>query len=365
METRSGRFLALLDQKKIESAFITSRANVFYLTGYDTDPHERLVAVYVDHKGEPVLILPKMEEKDAQQSGWTSDTLTYTDDQNPWELFGKQLKDQNRTPAHIAVEKDHMTLERKDQLAAFLPSSQFIAADELLRNLRVIKDTKEYTTLKQAAALADLGVKTGIEALAEGKTELELVAEIEYALKKEGVREMSFSTLVLTGDKTASPHGNPGLHKVKSGDMVLFDLGVVFEGYCSDITRTVAFNEISEKQLEIYETVLKAQKASIEQSVVGTPVGKIDLAARNVIEQAGYGEYFTHRIGHGIGVEVHEHPSMHSQNNLPLQEGMSYTIEPGIYMPNVGGVRIEDEIFITKNGPEILTKYPKDIQIIK
>ena len=176
---------------------------------------------------------------------------------------------------------------------------------------------------------------------------------------------MSFSTMVLTGANAASPHGTPGSTKVKRGDFVLFDLGVVYEGYCSDITRTVAYGDISDKQREIYETVLKAEEAAIAASKPGVSCAEIDLTARNIIRDKGYGDYFPHRLGHGLGISVHEFPSLTETNPLLLKSGMVYTIEPGIYVPNVAGVRIEDDIYVTENGAEVLTKYPKTLQIIK
>src|SRR5699024_5650862 len=251
-----------------------------------------------------------------------------------------------------------------EAIRQIMSSTEIVHGQELLAEIRVRKSSQEYTLLKKAAQLADFGIETGMNAIAEGVTEMEILATIEYALKKQGVQEMSFSTTVLSGNKTASPHGTPGNKAIEKGDFVLFDLGVVYEGYCSDITRTFVFGSVSEEQKEIYETVLQAEEAAIQASKVGVEVGKIDRVARNVISEAGYGKYFTHRIGHGLGIDVHEYPSMHTNNTLQLEEGMCYTIEPGIYMPHIGGVRIEDMIFITKKGAESLTKFPKHLQVI-
>ena len=198
----------------------------------------------------------------------------------------------------------------------------------------------------------------------EGKTELEIVAAIEYELKKKGITDMSFATMVLTGANGASPHGTPGQTKIQKGDFVLFDLGVIVDGYCSDITRTVAYGEMNDKQKEIYDTVLKAQLAAIDASFPEVTCATVDLTARKIISDAGYGEYFPHRLGHGLGIGVHEYPSLTETNELQLEAGMVYTIEPGIYVPNVAGVRIEDDILVTKNGVEILTKFPKELQYI-
>lgn len=362
MVQRIDSMLEKLKDKGLDSVFITSKANIFYFSNYLTEPHERLVALYADHTGNIVLIVPAMEEQDALAAGWKEKILTYSDQDNPWELFSNFLNDTN--PESIGMEKDHVTVERLEHIQAILPNTEVVDAKDVLANIRVIKDKKEYTLLKQASELADFGVETGVRAIQEGKSELEIIAEIEYALKKKGIREMSFQTMVLSGSKTASPHGNPGLDKIKTGDLVLFDLGVVHEGYCSDITRTVAYKQINEQQKNIYQTVLEAQKKAIQAANVEDAAGKMDQTARSYISENGYGDYFTHRIGHGIGVDVHEYPSLTATNDLVLKEGMSFTIEPGIYYPGVGGVRIEDALFMTKKGAEVLNKYPKELQII-
>jgi Xaa-Pro dipeptidase len=213
--------------------------------------------------------------------------------------------------------------------------------------------------------MADFGVEVGVKALKEGITEMEVLATIEFELKKKGIREMSFSTMVLFGEKAGDPHGNPGNRTLKAGDFVLFDLGVMLDGYCSDITRTFVYKSATEKQKEIYNTVLQAELASLEASKPGNRIGDLDQIARDIITNAGYGEQFPHRIGHGLGINVHEFPSMSHLNDGTLVKGMVYTIEPGIYVPEIGGVRIEDDVLVTEDGFETLTKYPKELQIIE
>ena len=228
----------------------------------------------------------------------------------------------------------------------------------------MVKTENEVKKIREACRLADLAVKIGVHEIAEGKTEMDILATIEYEIKKMGY-EMSFSTMVLTGANAASPHGTPGKTKIQRGDLVLFDLGVVYDGYCSDITRTVAYGDISDQQADIYETVRKAQETAVSLSKPGISCAELDLAAREIIKEKGYGSYFSHRLGHGLGISIHEYPSITETNPLLLQSGMVYTIEPGIYVPNVAGVRIEDDIYITEKGCEVLTKYPKSIQIIQ
>lgn len=353
-----------MKQNNLDSILITSKANVFYFSNYYTDPHERLIGIYITQKHDPVLIVPSMEVNDAKDAGWTYDIIGYKDDEDVWEFIQSHINKQGTPPETIGLEEEQISLDRYNAVTKILPSTKIVYAQELLARMRVLKSTQEYTLLKKAAQLADFGIETGMNAIREGVTEMEILATIEYALKKQGVQEMSFNTTVISGSKTASPHGTPGNKTIEKGDFVLFDLGVVFEGYCSDITRTFAFHSATDEQKRIYETVLQAEEKAIQASTIGVEVGTIDQVARNVITDAGYGEYFTHRIGHGLGIDVHEYPSMHAKNTLPLEEGMCYTIEPGIYVPDVGGVRIEDMIFMTKNGAETLTKFPKQLQII-
>jgi Xaa-Pro dipeptidase len=177
---------------------------------------------------------------------------------------------------------------------------------------------------------------------------------------------MAFETMVLFGERTSLPHGVPSDRRLKSGDFVLFDLGVVLDGYCSDITRTVAFESITDRQKEIYETVLLANKNAIkglQEKQVDT-FGQVDHIARTTIEKAGYGSYFTHRLGHGLGIEAHEYPSVSSDNERSISTGAVFTIEPGVYVPESAGVRIEDMVFITDEGCDVLTTFPKELLII-
>lgn len=365
MTNRIETLLVEMKALDLDSLLVTSSANVYYLSNYLTDPHERVIAIYVSTTLDPILVLPNMEKDDAIAAGWSHEIIGYHDHEDPWMLFKTALHKNDKIPHAIGIEYDQMTMDRYNAVTTILPNTAVKDAKEILANLRVIKSKKEYTILKQAADLADFGIETGIKAITEGAREIDIIAIIEYELKKQGIQGMSFSTMALSGAKTASPHGNPGMKKIEKGDMVLFDLGVVYEGYCSDITRTVAHKSVTDEQKKIYQTVLEAEQKAIDISKIGTAVGQVDLAAREHIEAAGYGEYFTHRIGHGLGIETHEYPSMHSKNDLALKEGMCYTIEPGIYVPGSGGVRIEDMVYMTDKGPEILTESPRELRIIE
>jgi Xaa-Pro dipeptidase len=364
MQQKATKFSLWMKENEVDVSIITSTENVFYLSGFYSDPHERLLGLVLFQEGEPFLVCPAMEKEDAKRSGWNYDIIGYNDIENPWELVGKAIQARTQNVSKVSIEKEHMNVERFEAITALFPHAEFSSAEEKLRKLRMIKDDKELSIIREACKLADYAVEVGCAEIKEGKTELEIVAAIEYELKKKGITDMSFATMVLTGANGASPHGTPGLTKIQKGNLVLFDLGVIVDGYCSDITRTVAYGDINHKQKEIYDTVLKAQLAAIEASKPGVTCADVDLTARKIISNEGYGEYFPHRLGHGLGIGVHEYPSLTETNTLQLESGMVYTIEPGIYVPNVAGVRIEDDILVTENGVEILTKFPKELQFI-
>ncbi|QAS53177.1 M24 family metallopeptidase [Halobacillus litoralis] len=366
MEHRLNQFADYLKENSVDAAFINSTENFFYLTGFHTDPHERLLGLLVFPEDDPIAVLPGMEKGQIRDTGWKYDVLGYADHENPWDMMKELMNQKGLTDIHtVGIEKQVLSYGRSESFFGLFENIEIKDVEGQLNEMRVVKDSEEISIMREAAELADFGVKVGTEALQEGVTEMEVLAAIEYELKKKGVAEMSFSTMVLFGEKSGQPHGNPGDRQLKAGDFVLFDLGVVWKGYTSDITRTFAYRSISDEQQEIYEKVREALEASLAISKPGTRIGDLDQTARDVITEAGYGDKFPHRIGHGLGINVHEFPSMSHLNDGILKEGMTYTIEPGIYDPAVGGVRLEDDVLITENGYETLTKTPKELRIIE
>ncbi|MCW1928518.1 M24 family metallopeptidase [Bhargavaea beijingensis] len=353
-----------LEENGIDLALVTTPDNVFYLSGFKSEPHERLLAVAVFRDAEPFIIAPKMEVPDVKAAGWTGESVGHEDTDDAWLIVEQAIRNRGITPSRIAIEKSHLNVERFERVKELYPEASFTGLDSKLNAMRNIKDETELEKLRKAAELADYAIGVGCREIAEGKTELEILTAIEFEMKKKGVSHMSFDTMVLSGKKTASPHGTPGDRKIRKGDFILFDLGVVWEGYCSDITRTVAFGEPTEEMRNIYETVKRAEQAAVDAVKPGVRAMDLDKVSRDVITEAGYGEYFTHRLGHGLGISVHEFPSLHGSNEMELQEGMVFTIEPGIYHPDITGVRIEDDVVVTANGVEVLTKFPKELQII-
>ncbi|MEK4284398.1 MULTISPECIES: M24 family metallopeptidase [unclassified Ureibacillus] len=353
-----------LKEQEIDIAFVTNPDNVFYFSGFKSNPHERLLGISIFQNADPFIICPKMEISDVKSSGWSFDIVGHSDTDQPWNILANEIHSRTKHISTIAIEKGHLTVERFEALQAFYPNARFVPIDNQINELRVIKDKEELDKLRKAAELADYAIDVGVKAIKEGITELEIVHIIESAIKEKGY-SMSFETTVLSGPKAASPHGTPGNRTIQKGDFVLFDLGVIYEGYCSDITRTVAFGGINEEQRKIYETVKKSNEESIKSVKPGIRCMDLDKISRDIISDAGYGEYYTHRLGHGLGISVHEFPSITGTNEMKLKPGMVFTIEPGIYKSDVAGVRIEDDVVVTENGVEVLTKYPKELIIIQ
>ncbi|WP_392454054.1 M24 family metallopeptidase [Chryseomicrobium aureum] len=349
-----------LKQQQVDAAFITHPDNVFYFTGFRSNPHERLLGVFIPADGESFLICPQMEVPDAKEF-FSGQLIGHVDTENAWD---KLVSSFTVPVAKLAIEKSHMTVERMEFLESRIQGVTFSGIDDVVTEMRLIKTEEELVHLRKAAELADYAIEVGCSLIAEGKTEMEILSEVETAVKAKGADGMSFSTMVLSGLKTASPHGTPGNRKIQKGDFILFDLGVIVNGYCSDITRTVAFGEPTEEQRTIYQTVKEAEVKAVSLVKAGVFAKDLDKAARDIITSAGYGEYFTHRLGHGLGISVHEFPSIHGENDMALREGMVFTIEPGIYHPEVTGVRIEDDVVVTADGVEVLTKFTKELLVL-
>lgn len=341
-----------LQHEQADAAWITTPLNVFYFTGYRSEPHERLFALLITANGDQTLYCPKMEVEKVKNSPFEGKIIGYLDTENPFEIdplsFNKLL-----------IESEHLTVKRQRELTQNFGVQHYGDIDQTIKELRNIKNESEIENIREAAKLADKCIEIGTEFLKVGVTEREVVNHIENEIKKFGVSDMSFDTMVLFGDHAASPHGTPGERKLVKDEYVLFDLGVIYNHYCSDMTRTVKFGTPSEEAQTIYNIVLEAETNAIEAIKAGVPLQEIDKIARDIISDAGYGDYFPHRLGHGLGLEEHEYQDVSSTNSNLLEAGMVITIEPGIYVPNVAGVRIEDDILVTENGYEILTHYDK------
>lgn len=345
-------------------AYIADPINVYYLTHFKCDPHERFLGLFLFPDRDPFMVCPELEVGQARASSFGREVIGYRDDQDPWAIVGAALASRKTVSGKIYLEPSTLPYKKVLALKTLYNDAPLASIENLLATMRNIKDKDELAAMKKAGEMADYAVGLGIEAIKKGRTERAIIAEIEYELAKHGYSEMAFDTMVLTGENSAAPHGYPGTRQIKEGDFVLFDLGVVIDGYCSDITRTVCYKYASDDQRKIYRTCLQANKAAIKAAQQGLRIGDLDGVARKIITDAGYGDYFTHRLGHGLGLGEHEEPSMSAANDGTLAAGMVFTVEPGIYVPEVGGVRIEDDVYLSEDGPVTLTHYPKELQII-
>lgn len=354
-----------MKEAQVDLSYVSHPSSIAYLSGFESDPHERVLALFIPCDKEPFLFTPAMEVASAKASGFSFDVIGYQDTQDPWQIIIQEITNRYSIPQRMALEKNALVVDRFERLTQAFPNTDFTAdITNVLQKMQLIKTTDELDTLLEAGNWADVAFEIGFQALKENISEQEVVAEIEYQLKRRGVAKMSFDTLVLFGENAANPHGTPGALSLQSNQLALFDLGVIWKGYCSDATRTVAFKEPTQQQITVYDTVLKAQQAAQAAVKPGITAQELDQIARDIITEAGFGPYFTHRLGHGIGTTVHEYPSIVAGNDLRIEEGMCFSIEPGIYIPNEVGVRIEDCVYVTKDGCIPLTKTPKDLRVL-
>ena len=242
---------------------------------------------------------------------------------------------------------------------------ELIPAQDVLASLRAVKNEEEKESLIAAQRISEKALEETLHILKPGMTEREAAAELVYRMLKYGSEGNSFDPIVITGKKTSMPHGVPGDEIIRDGDFVTMDFGSLKNGYCSDMTRTVAIGHATEEMKNIYDTVLRAQLAGIAAAKAGVTGSSIDGAARKVISDAGYGEYFGHSFGHSLGLDIHEMPGASPRSSVILPAGTVISAEPGIYIPGKFGVRIEDVIILRENGAENITKAPKDLAILK
>lgn len=355
----------VLSASQADIAFIQNPSTISLLTNYSTEPHERIVALVIAPQQVPLLFVPALEKNMAQAAEPTYRIVSYQDHENPWKILATAMQQSFPNAQQLAVEKTAISLYTVEQLQKQFDTIAFsVDLTDTINDLRLRKDATAIQLLKESGTYADKAVAIGIQALEVGITELEVVAKIEYEMKKLGITAMSFDTMVLFGDHAADPHGVPGNRKLQPNEWVLFDLGTMYKGYASDMTRTIFFGDAAKKNPDhqaIFDIVKTAHDLAIEAVKPGMKASQIDAIARNYISEAGYGEYFIHRLGHGIGQSCHEFPSIMEGNDMVLEEGMCFSVEPGVYIPDFYGVRVEDCLVVTQDGCELFTHFPQTI----
>ncbi len=264
----------------------------------------------------------------------------------------------------IAFEHNHLTVYWYEVLRIKLPDLELVPLHQVVEGLRTVKDVKEINLIKEAARITEKSYKRILPFLKPGVGEEDVAIELDYIIKKEGGRKASFDFIVASGKRSSLPHGVASGKKLEHGDMVVIDFGIYYNGYCSDMTRTVAMSHAGNSERKKYRVVLEAQKKALEGIREGLSGEEADELARQVIIKEGWGDNFGHGLGHGVGLEVHEEPRLAPGNKNILKSGMITTVEPGIYFPGWGGIRIEDMVLISENSCELLTGDLKEELIV-
>lgn len=263
----------------------------------------------------------------------------------------------------LGFEEDILTFNRYSTYNDKM-NCELVPMDGMVEELRLIKDSDEIAAIRKAASIADEAFIKILQFVKPGMCEREVGVELEYWMKRFGASGLSFPSIVASGERSSLPHGQPTNKVIKMGDFLTLDFGCVYNDYCSDMTRTIVMGNATEKMTEIYNIVLKAQEAALKCFKPGVTGAEVDKVARDIIKENGYGNYFGHGLGHGVGREIHENPRVSPMGNTILEAGMVVTDEPGIYLPNEFGVRIEDLVLITTDGCEVLSRSPKNMIFI-
>ncbi len=351
------RLRNISEQNELDGILITDPYSLRYYTGFQGGEGIALLTA-----GEAVLYVDSRYTEAATQEVKEADSGFYVKefnhDQPLFQLLRKQLQDSGAEK--IGFEDRFMTCSTFSKYSKEL-EVKMLPLEDLLMKPRQIKSAAELELLRKAEAIGDRAFQHILTVLKPGITELEVAAELEYSMKKNGASGLSFDTIVASGFHSAMPHAIPTDKKLESGDFVTMDFGCIYQGYCSDMTRTVVIGRADEEQRKVYQTVLGAHLRAMEEVRPGMRCMDVDRIARDYIRDAGYGEYFGHGLGHSVGLYIHESPALNTRDETELCPGMIETIEPGIYIPGFGGVRIEDMGVVTETGYETFAKSPKNL----
>ncbi|MEA3342518.1 MAG: Xaa-Pro peptidase family protein, partial [Chloroflexota bacterium] len=334
--------------------------NLFYFTGLSFHLSERPILLLLPTDRAPALVAPGFEALKAEGAPVEMEVFPYTDEEGYKPAFENACAALGLAGCTIGAETFTMRLVEARLLERYAPGCRLLPAEELLAEQRMRKDDHELAHMRRAIAITETALGATMQQVRAGMTELEVVALLSAQMLQAGAETISF-IIVQGGPNAASPHAVPGDRPIQPGDTILIDCGVTVGGYNSDITRTFCIGALDEEMARVYEIVRAANTAGRAVVRPGAPAEAIDQAARAVIEEAGYGEYFIHRTGHGLGLEVHEPPYIVAGNERLLETGMTFTVEPGIYLPGRGGVRIEDDVLVTPDGAESLTTFPREL----
>ncbi len=352
--SRLSKLQAVLKEKDLDALLVTSTYNLRYVSNFTGSTGLALVT-----KDQAFFVT---DFRYTQQAAAEAKGFEIRRNIGPiFEEVKKIAEEQNIVK--LGFEDAYVSFKNYDELETLL-ESDLIPASGIIEELREVKDEEELNIIKRACEIADAGFKYILDYIKPGVSEIEIANRLDFYMRDLGATSVSFDTIVASGHRSAMPHGVASEKLIGNNEFVTLDFGCYYKGYVSDMTRTVSVGEPSEKLKEIYNVVLEAQLKVNEQAKAGMTGIEVDNIARDHITAHGYGDNFGHSTGHGIGLEVHEGPSASQKGNKALVPGNIITNEPGIYLDGIGGVRIEDDLYITENGNEILTFSPKELIIL-
>jgi Xaa-Pro dipeptidase len=363
---RLDRLTSALQASGLDAVALNPGPTLKYLTGLGFHLMERPVVLLVVPGQEPAIVLPELEMLKVEMLPYKAQAFPYGENPEEWEnAFRNAAGALGLDGKRIGVEPRAMRLLEFRYIKAGAPEADFPDASDVLAGLRLRKDQQEVAAMRQAVKIAQAALEATLPLIKTGMTEKELSAELVVQLLKHGSEpELPFSPIVSGGPNSANPHASPSERRLQPGDLLVVDWGAGYDGYISDLTRTFAVGQVDPEFEKIHKIVQEANAAGRAAGKPGAPCAAVDKAARAVIDAAGYGQFFTHRTGHGIGMEGHEDPYMRGDNMQLLEPGMAYTVEPGIYLPGRNGVRIEDNMVITAAGVDCLSDMPRHLRIV-
>ncbi|MDR2116541.1 MAG: Xaa-Pro peptidase family protein [Planctomycetaceae bacterium] len=347
---RRNKIRRSLIHRQFDAILISNPINVRYLTGFTGND----AYLMIKNSGDIILSDPRFTIQIEEEC---SGLETYLRSVNEplMHAVGKVLG--KTTSGTLGIEAESLTLAKRDRLAQVIPAWQIVTTQNIVEELRQIKDRNEIQLIRKAIDLAYRSFRSICASLSPEQTELDIRNNLEYQMRLHGAEDKSFPSIIGVGSRAALPHGSPSLLKLAGQSHLLIDWGTIVNGYMSDLTRVLIFQKKDKKLRTVYETVLKAQNAAIKAIKPGKNCNEIDAIARAVISDAGFGKYFDHGLGHSFGLEIHESPRFVGGDHTILKPGMILTVEPGIYLKDWGGVRIEDDILVTKTGCEVLSDF--------
>lgn len=363
IQKRINRLQELVGQNELQGIALNPGPDLSYYSGLGFHLMERPVLMIFPRVGSPVLILPELEEQKIENLPYQVRPFTFNEDPSTWpDVFRAALGEAGVLSGKLGVIPRRLRMLELSFLQGAAPDLELVSAQELISKMRMIKDTTEIEGMDEAARIAECGLSAILSSIKPGVTEKEVASRLVGRLLQSGSDpELPFFPIVSFGENAANPHASPGDRALKEGDLVLIDWGAGCSGYYSDITRVFAVGDIHPELEKIAQFVKEANAAGRAAVKPGALASDIDQAARQVIADAGYGDFFIHRTGHGLGREAHEEPYISAFDQTVLMPGMTFTIEPGIYLPNRGGVRIEDDVVVTENGCRSLTGLPREL----